>query len=119
MTAACLMLLHAASRPVWPWVPNEPGQLVEAFPAAQLKTWGLPHQKYNGTGAVPAANRREIVAELADRVELGDYRSQVLANADALDAVVAAFAAVAVSRHRLVSPPGPEAPLEGWIAVHE
>jgi hypothetical protein len=119
MTASCLKLLHAANRPIWPWSTTGPGLLVEAFPAAQLKTWGFPHQKYNGTGVVPETNRRAIVAGLAERVELGDYRSQVLANADALDAVVAAFAAVAVRCDRLVNQPKPPSDLEGWIAVHE
>jgi len=119
MTAACLMLLHAAQRPVWPWARTGPGLIVEAFPAAQLKAWGLPHQKYNGSGAVLQDTRHAIVDGLGRRIELAAYRGCVLANADALDAVVAAFAAIAVSTNRLASLPGSASAQEGWIAVHD
>ena len=119
MTAACLALLRAVGRPVWPWSVEGHGLLVEAFPAAQLKTWGLPHQKYNGNDADQAVNSLEIVYGLSKRIELGSYREQLLANADALDAAVAAFGAIAVSQERLVNSPGQQSRTEGWIAVHE
>jgi hypothetical protein len=34
MTAACFKLLHRAQRPIWPWVHESRGLLVEAFPMA-------------------------------------------------------------------------------------
>jgi hypothetical protein len=41
MTVACLTLLSRSGCPLWPWSdPNQQGLLVEAFPAAQLLTWG-------------------------------------------------------------------------------
>ena len=42
----------------------------------------------------------------------------MLQSADALDAVLCAFAAVAVTEDRLAVQPPPDAGAEGWIAVH-
>jgi hypothetical protein len=48
------------------------------------------------------------------------FRRAMLDSADALDAVVCAFAARAVARGALASlPPGDAPPVEGWIAVHD
>lgn len=44
MTAACLKLLHEANCPIWPWQRSARRLLAEAFPAAQLRHWQLPHQ---------------------------------------------------------------------------
>lgn len=119
MTSACLTLLNQAGCSVWPFSTalDEP-LLVEAFPAAQLKTWGLPHQKYNGSTPEAVLNREKILKELDARVEFGDYRKVMAENADALDAVLAAFAAIAVTENQLPEDiPGISA-VEGWIAVH-
>jgi hypothetical protein len=118
MTAACLLLLERARRPIWPWAPAAAEALVaEAFPAAQLLTWRLPHQKYDGKDGAP--NRRAIASALAERLELGALREKMEASADALDAVLCAFAAIAVTEGRLASAPAEGAAEEGWIAVHE
>jgi hypothetical protein len=89
--------------------------LVEAFPAAQLRHRGLPHQGYSAqTGA---AKRELIITALASRVSL--QRAHVdlmLSSTDALDAVIAIFAAVSVFRGLAAHPP--EAEFEGAIAVH-
>lgn len=116
MTAACLTLLHRAACPVWPSSHAGPRLVVEAFPAAQLRQWGLPWQRYGA----PADRgvRVVIAAALGRRVRLGRFDAVVREHADALDAVLAAFAAVAVMRARLALPPGDEAATEGWIAVH-
>lgn len=93
---ACLTLLARAERPMWPWA-SGPGMLVEAFPAAQLRSWGLPHQGY----AKPEQHeaRERILAGLAGRVRIvAGFRDTMLASADALDAVVAAFAGIAAER---------------------
>jgi hypothetical protein len=120
MTAACLTLLHTARRPVWPFSPPAPGLglgfLVEAFPAAQLATWSLPFTGYGGVAGSEV--RRELVEGLERLVELGAARARLLESADALDAVLAAFAGRAVLRGLLVDPPRPIAAREGWIAVH-
>jgi hypothetical protein len=119
MTSACLTLLNQAGCSVWPFSTalDEP-LLVEAFPAAQLKTWGLPHQKYNGSTPEAVLNREKILKELDARVEFGNYRNKMAGNADALDAVLAAFAAIAVTENQLPEDISGISAVEGWIAVH-
>lgn len=121
MTAACIQLLHLANRPMWPWAERTtPAVLVEAFPAAQLCHWGLPHEKYSGRDEASKETRRDIIESLKPRLPIpSDLEQLMLASADALDAVVCAFAAIAVTTGRVAHPPATEAHLEGWIAVHE
>lgn len=118
MTTACLRLLERSGCPIWPWSPSvAPGLLVEAYPAAQLRAWGLPHQLYADASAAAARNRATIIRALRQRVELGPHEEKLAASADALDAVLAAFAAVAVTRRALYAEPPAIAGKEGWIAV--
>jgi hypothetical protein len=118
MTAVCLSLLCKTGCPIWPWVKDGPGLLVEAFPAAQLNHWKLPFQRYNDLDEVGASNRKEIVSFLEDgRLESGAFQPLLLSSADALDAVLCAFAAKAVSDGQLAHKV--EAiDHEGQIAVH-
>lgn len=118
MAAACLTLLAASGARLWPWEREGRGLVAEAFPAAQLETWRLPHQQYNGSPPLAARNRQTILLALAERVQVGSHRATLGAEADALDALLAAFGAVAITRGTLVSAPQPEADLEGWICVH-
>jgi hypothetical protein len=112
--AACLRLLERSQRPCWPWAPFRPGILCEAFPAAQLRQWRLPHQGYSKLGAVSA--RATIVASLIKRVRVSASHAQILLqNTDALDAVIAAFAGVAVATGTVVGFDVPYA--DGVIAV--
>jgi hypothetical protein len=120
MTAACLMLLHETQNPLWPWEkPYEPGLLVEAFPAAQLCHWGLKHQGYDGNKEGRQSNRERLVASVSKLVDIPDIslRKKMEQCADALDAVLCTFAAIAVSTNRLSRPAMPSD--EGEIAVHE
>lgn len=118
MTAACLTLLQLSSCPIWPWASNEQGLLVEAFPAAQLKHWGLPFQQYSGSQDLHYANRRTILDGLRLRVDLGSWEADLLVCADAIDAVVCALAAASVTLGTLLSTPDPSiAGREGWIAI--
>ena len=112
-TAACLALLGRAGRPLWPW-DNGPGMLVEAFPAAQLKTWGLPH---NGYGKPEQRDAREtILAGFAGRLLFNAaQRATMLETPDALDAVLAAFAGIAAVRHGVPD----RISADGLIAVAE
>lgn len=121
MTAACLKLLSCAGRPIWPWQDSDtPGLLVEGFPAAQLCQWGWPFKGYNGDGPVNIGVRACIVQRLEQERGVtipGNFWNQLLASADAVDALLCAFAAAAVTEARLPSPPDPAAKSEGWIAV--
>ncbi len=125
MTAACLTLLHRAGRPIWPWMKGtRDGLLVEAFPAAQLRHWGLPHQQYdNGKekASLKRQNRKKIADGTSTRFRLGQFRGILEKNADALDSVVCAFAAIAVTTGGIAVEPNADAEVrkEGWIAVHK
>jgi Protein of unknown function (DUF429) len=121
MTAACLTLLHDCHSPIWPWDPpsESGGLLVEAFPAAQLCHWKLEFQGYNGNEAEAASRRKDLVASVSNWIEIPDdsFRKEMEDSADALDAVLCAFAAIAVTTNQLAQTPIPGE--EGAIAVHE
>ncbi|MGH3640362.1 MAG: DUF429 domain-containing protein [Mycobacterium sp.] len=126
MTAACLTLLAEAARPIWPWQRSTEGLLVEAFPAGQLCHWratrgerDLPFQGYNDSTPPADAAREAIVKFLSTMIDLGAHDSVVRADADALDAVICAFAAVAVTRGHVGLLPPDDDNGEGWIAVHK
>jgi hypothetical protein len=120
--SACIKLLAGAARPVWPWASAERSPLLEAFPAAQLRHWGLPHVRYNGPSG--QGNREAIVADLLTNrgLQASDaFQAVMQADADALDAVLSCYAARAVMRRHLAAalPPFDAWRLEGWIAVHQ
>lgn len=119
MTAACLTLLAAVRRPLWPWTRARKGVIAEAFPAAQLARWELDRAGYNGETDQARKTRRTMLAALRQRLHLPPrLEAQMKSSADALDAVLCAFAAIAVTRGKLASRPGASAHAEGWIAVH-
>jgi hypothetical protein len=118
--AASFALVAASGLPVWPWqAARGRRMLAETFPAAQLRTWGLPWFGYNGDTPAARRQRRIIVAALAVRLDIAPrFARQMRASADALDSVLCALAARAVSTDALADPPGAESAAEGWIAVH-
>ncbi|WP_413989144.1 DUF429 domain-containing protein [Labrys okinawensis] len=110
-TAACLTLLARARRPIWPW-DFGPGMLVEAFPAAQLRTWALPHSGYGKPEQ--QATREKILIGLARHLNFTDAQGRLmLGSPDALDAVLAGFAAMAAMSEGTPT----EYPIDGLIAV--
>jgi hypothetical protein len=118
ITDTCLTLLQKSNCPIWPWnMSREAGMLVEAFPMAQLNNWGLPFIKYNGPGEEALRNRENIISQLP-HIDLGNFEAILRENADALDAVICAFAAIAAVTDNMAVNPEPEAFSEGWIAVH-
>lgn len=118
MTAASLTLLSPLRHRLWPWQTGGAGLIVEAFPMAQLCIWDLPWTGYNGSSEDASNQRGKIVDAVVERIELHNHEAAVRGNADALDAVLCAFAAIAVTSGCLQVPPRPAAALEGWIAVH-
>jgi hypothetical protein len=113
---ACLRLLERSGRPSWPWDNAQHGVLCEAFPAAQLRHWGLPHQGYSQSTAGQV--REVIVEKLQGRINVSQaHRCILIRNPDALDALISVFAAVAVANNAVV---GFYAPLtDGVISVAE
>jgi predicted nuclease with RNAse H fold len=95
------------------------GLVVEVYPGASLRLWGLPTTGYR---TEPAA-RAVLLAALAQaepRLDLGEHAALMLRSADAFDAVIAALAARSAALGRSGVPPsGSEqrARREGWIAL--
>lgn len=119
MTAACLTLLHRARCPMYPWAPvSTSGLLVEAFPMAQLFQWGLPFTGYSGKDVAQTAVRANIISGIQVHVDTTRFNNILQTNPDALDAVVAGVASIAVKTGNLRFAPGPLSSMEGWIAVH-
>jgi hypothetical protein len=119
LAAACMKLFATARfPPCWPWSTQSEGLVVEAFPAAQLWSWKLPLQKYDGHEGTSA--RQEIIRGLESRINFGTFRKTAEETADALDAVISSFAAIAAFRGEATQPDADGALVarEGWIAVH-
>ena len=110
-TVACLTLIALSERPIWPW-DHAPGMLVEAFPAAQLRCLDLPYVAYGKPEQFAA--RERILTGLTGLIEFASSdRTVMIKSADALDAVVAAFAAIAAFQNG----PDQAKPADGLIAV--
>jgi predicted nuclease with RNAse H fold len=106
-TVACLKLIARTGCPVWPWVISGPRLLVEAYPAAQLDHWQLRGE-----------SRSEVINYLAGRIELGPHSTIMVECADALDAVICSFAAMAaITGNSIPAVAQKYADAEGWIAV--
>jgi predicted nuclease with RNAse H fold len=98
------------------------GLVVEVYPKASLRQWGLPYRSYKGAHNVLSLG--EVVdALLADApwLVLGRYEEVCRSSDDALDAVIAALTARAAALDLVTVPPGPQAAAvasrEGWIAL--
>jgi hypothetical protein len=106
--------LDLAARPIWPWQKARRGILCEAFPAAQLSQWKLPHRAYSRTDQFQA--RLQIINRIKEKASItANDERKLMDNVDALDAVLAAFAAVAVAKDQAL--PSTAAGPEGLIAV--
>jgi hypothetical protein len=93
--------------------------LVEAFPAAQLKAWGLPHTSYSSPDDRPARQAIVVHLERTRHLDIAPaFRKQMLASPDALDSVIAAFAGRAAANRQLKLDRPPAWKTEGAIAVH-
>lgn len=122
-TITCLRLLAEAEyTSLWGGAAKDKRpRIVEAYPAGQLRTWGLPHTKYAGKDDIDFRNRATLIKALEDRVRLDvepSHRELMLENADALDAVICAFGAKAAHSGNFVSPDVSVPKGEGWIAIH-
>jgi predicted nuclease with RNAse H fold len=116
--AGLLGALAAAGTPV----DRVDGVVVEAYPAAALKRWGLPHRSYKRAENQPALGALvdALLAALPALHLPAEQDALCRASDDALDAVVCALIARAAALGLTDAPP-PElralADREGWIAV--
>lgn len=116
--AGLLGSLAAAGRPV---DRAGSGLLIETYPSAALRLWGLPHQGYKGS-AKTAALGGLVDALLLETpgLDLGAKEGLCRASDDALDAVVCALVARAAALGTVLRPgAGQEhaARREGWIVL--
>jgi len=99
------------------------GILVEVYPAAALRRWGLPSQQYKGKDYSDA--RRALVERFLEETAgwlsvRSDHVELCLSSDDALDALIAALVARAAAVALVEPVPNEDqavAVREGWIAV--
>jgi predicted nuclease with RNAse H fold len=93
------------------------GPLVEVYPAAALKGWGLAFRGYKGRAG--AESREDLVAALgvaAPWLDLGEHAGACAASDHVLDAVICALVARAAALGSTEPPNDPgTAASEGWI----
>ncbi|GGD10631.1 DUF429 domain-containing protein [Nocardioides daphniae] len=99
------------------------GPVVEVYPAAALKLWGLPHQGYKGREPANARRRAALVQLIGcvlPWLQLGEYADLCIQTDDALDAVLCAAIAGLARRGETDEIPTEHlaaAAVEGWIAL--
>lgn len=97
------------------------GVVVEVYPAASLKRWGLPHRGYKQSRNAQAL--QALIDDLlaaAPWLDPGPYESLCRASHDATDAVIAALTARAAQKNLATRPDERQqaaARSEGWIAL--
>lgn len=97
------------------------GLIVEVYPAAGLKLWRLPHNRYKGRanhGALSALV--DALLGAAPWLELGAHEAACRLSDHAFDALVAALLAGAAARGSTMAPTDGDrgaAATEGWIAL--
>jgi hypothetical protein len=95
--------------------------IVEVYPAAGLKLWHLPHNRYKGRANHTALGALvDALIRGAPWLDLGDHERVCRLSDHAFDAVVAALLARAAARGLTVMPEGVDrvaGTTEGWIAL--
>lgn len=98
------------------------GMLIETYPAAALRQWGLPYQGYKGPRNLVALDA--VAAALlrgAPWLDPADHDALLRRSDDAFDAVVCALVARAAAAGAVSAPSGPgqtsSAGREGWIVL--
>ncbi|MEO3790891.1 DUF429 domain-containing protein [Nonomuraea sp. B10E15] len=120
-TMRCAALLAELARRGRPVDRRGGGAVVEVYPAASLKQWGLPHRGYKRTANL--AGLGELVdrlREAAPWLDLGEYEPLCRASDDVTDAVISGLAARASALGLATMPDGDQAQAaatEGWIAL--
>ena len=117
----CAGLLAQLARKGQPVDRGGTGVVVEVYPAASLKQWGLPHRGYKGRGNTkPLAQVVDALLAAASWLTLGPHEDECRRSDDALDAVIAALTARAAMKGLVIAPSTTQAVAsrtEGWIAL--
>jgi predicted nuclease with RNAse H fold len=121
----CVHLLHELSRLDASRAINRlDGSVVEAYPAAAFRSWGIQCSGYKGKKPANLARRREVVAELVRKAPwlalTDEVRVRLEASDHQLDALVCAVVARAATVEETILPTAGQidkARREGWIHV--
>jgi hypothetical protein len=95
------------------------GKVVEIYPAASMRIWGLQISGYR----VAAPKREALLGQLLEKaqwLEVSGFRDLMVTSCDAFDAVIAALAAAAAALGHSTKPPAnklSQAQIEGWVAL--
>jgi predicted nuclease with RNAse H fold len=117
----CAVLLAKLAASGHPVDRSGAGPVIEVYPAASLRSWGLRHRGYKRpAGRIALATAADDLLAAAPWLDCGPHEETIRRSHDAFDAVVAALTARAASRGQTY-PPGQDdlaaAAAEGWIAV--
>ncbi|MEV0143954.1 MULTISPECIES: DUF429 domain-containing protein [unclassified Nonomuraea] len=120
-TMRCAALLAELARRGRPVDRGGDGPVVEVYPAACLKQWGLPYRGYKRAANLVELDRLvDRLLEAAPWLDLGPYERLCRTSDDAADAVVSALAARASALGLVTVPEERHAAVaatEGWIAL--
>lgn len=117
-TMRCAAVLAELARRGRPVDRRGCGVVVEVYPAACLKVWGLPYRGYKRAANLTGLGRLvDRLLEAAPWLDLGGYEPLCRASDDAIDAVISALAARASALGLVTVPVGEQAATEGWIAL--
>ncbi len=123
------LLQHRWATEVWgaPEPRDGSGRLVETYPAASLRAWGIEAAGYKRSGAAAAAGAAEvragILAHLAEALpwlDLGPVAERSTASDHVLDALLCCLTVVAARAGSTTAPDPAHAEVarvEGWIHV--
>ncbi|MEY4425542.1 MAG: hypothetical protein RJB56_1169 [Actinomycetota bacterium] len=95
------------------------GRVVEIYPAASLRIWGIDSTGYRASSEV-RASLLETLKHMAPWLDLADYSSMMIDSCDAFDAVIAALATRAAALGKYIAPTESQlevAQIEGWVAL--
>ena len=91
---------------------------IEVYPAATLKSLGLPYENYRESNRVHKCNRENIANNIPDVYLPDECRETILHNSDGLDALICLFAAADFVSGKAKPPPNVKIDVvtrEGWI----
>ena len=114
--AGLLSKLQAASVPI---DRSGLGKVVEIYPAASMRIWGIEFAGYRNSESM-RANLIGHVKQAAPWLDLANFESLMIESCDAFDAVIASLATSSAAFGKSTTPPEDKAQLakiEGWVAM--
>lgn len=95
------------------------GKVVEVYPAASMRIWGLDFSGYRNSESIRIRLLGQLL-NLAPWLELDEFKDLMIESCDAFDSVIAALAAASAALGKSTTPPEDKlqiAQIEGWVAL--